>query len=89
MKGQAFSINVPGRNGYTIYAYTPNGGENENSVLNILQESNAFDDPQEYDFAIVEELTENEISVFNCPMLNLETKKYTPYFQVLKDLRMA
>jgi hypothetical protein len=89
MKGQAFSVNVPKYDGYRIYCYTPNGGENENSVLNILDDLDLFDTREDKEMAIVEELNEKEINLLKPSMLNLETNKYTPYSQVLKDLRIV
>lgn len=89
MKGQAFLVNVPKYDGYRIYCYTPNGGENKNSVLNLLDDLDLFDTREDKEMAIVEELNENEINLLKPSMLNLETNKYTLYSQVLKDLRIV
>jgi hypothetical protein len=86
MKGQAFSVNVPGIAGYTIYCYTPNGGENKNSVLSLVDD--LFDTRQDKEQAVVEELNEYKINFLKSPMVNLETNEYTPYSQVLKDLQI-
>lgn len=87
MKGQAFLVNVPRYDGYRIYCYTPNGGENKNSVLNLLDD--LFDTRQDKEQAVVEELNEYEINLLKSPMVNLETNEYTPHSQVLKDLQIV
>ena len=87
MKGQAFLVNVPRYDGYRIYCYAPNGGENENSVLNLVDD--LFDTREDKEMAIVKELDENEINFLKSPMLNLETNEYIPHSQVLKDLQIV
>ena len=57
-----FSINVPGRHGYS-FAVKCDTFYNEETVINLAAESDLFDDPEDADYAIAEDITDSDYDI--------------------------
>lgn len=77
MKGHAFSINVPGRNGYSVFTFTTTDDYDEFScgVADRVDKLGLMSDPKDLDYAIVEEMTPYEISVSTTEFVSLDNGK--------------
>jgi len=57
-----FSINVPGRNGYT-FAVKCDTSYNEDTVIELARESALFDSDEDADYATAEDITESDYDI--------------------------
>ena len=57
-----FSINVPGRHGYS-FAVRCDASFDEDSVIDLAAESKLFNDPEDADYAISEDITESDYDI--------------------------
>jgi len=57
-----FSINVPGRHGYS-FAVRCDSSYDEDTVIALADENRLFEDDEDADYAIAEDITESEYSI--------------------------
>ena len=57
-----FSINVPGRHGYS-FAVKCDTSYDEDSVIELAAESGLFSDDEDADYAIAEDITESDYDI--------------------------
>lgn len=57
-----FSINVPGRHGYS-FAVKCDTSYNEDTVIDLAAESELFNDPEDADYATAEDITDSDYDI--------------------------